>query len=358
MERIKRNTTVEQIKKAVDIKRIPLSKLRYLSTGSTLLNLAFSNKADGGAVCGTVINLIGDSNTGKTVTGLTLLAEASLNKDFKEYELIYDDVERKLAINISAMFGDRLDSRISAPRYDEDEEPMPSKTIQDFHENLYKCTKDKKCIYCLDSLDAVDSDEDQDKMLEQMKARELGKEIKGTYGMAKPKRMSWLLRHCIGQINPDSILQIISQTRDNIDPMSFQKKKRAGGAALDFYCTHVVWLAKLKSLKKKDINIGQQVKAKVTKNHITGKVREVVFSIYDDYGIDDVGSMVDFLIQEEVWKKKKDTIIAESLGLEGTRAKIIQSIEDQNLENKLKKETEKVWLEIEESLKLNRKPKY
>ena len=157
-----------------------------------------------------------------------------------------------------------------------------------------------------------------------------------------------------------SFLSIVSQTRDNIDPMSPQKKSRSGGKALKFYATHELWLANGGAIKKKERIIGVKCKVKVSKNKLTGKVREVEFPIYYDYGIDNIASCVDFLVKEKHWPGGGSKRI-EPIGLDiesALRAKIINQIEKYDLEDELDAIVGKVWFEIEESLRLNRKPKY
>ena len=81
--------TVEKLKKALrnKPKTTPVSTLHYLSTGSTLLNLAFSNLAQGGFVPGLCYSFVGDSNSGKTWLAMSALAEATIDPHFKEYRL-------------------------------------------------------------------------------------------------------------------------------------------------------------------------------------------------------------------------------------------------------------------------------
>ena len=94
----------------------------------------------------------------------------------------------------------------------------------------------------------------------------------------------------------------------------------------------------ISSIKSKSRIIGDNISARITKNKITGKRREIEFPIYYDYGIDDIGSMIDFIIEEDHWKVKKQTIVAVEFSKELTKAKLIT--------------------EIEKDLQLGRKPKY
>ena len=335
--------------------------LGYVPTGCTLLNLVLSDRVDGGFGLGKMANIIGDSSSGKSLLALSLLAECAHRKEFDGYRLIYDEPEQACEFDIEGLFGRVTAQRIEPPRVDDEGLPVHSETVQDFHGNIHTLLDSgAPFVYILDSLDALDTEEDQKKAEEMIKARQRGGSVTGTYGMAKPKAMSWILRHIVGRLKETkSALIIISQTRDNINPLSFSTKTRSGGRALKFYCTHELWLAVKSVIKKRDREVGIYVKIKVSKNKLTGK-REDSLSIplYRAYGVDDIGASVDFLVKEKHWKKKGLKIVAEELDLECSRKKLIREIERKGLKEKLDKVVEKVWQEIEESLKLDRKPKY
>ncbi len=334
---------------------------RLIPTGITTFNLACSNNYKGGPQTGKIINLIGDSSSGKTMVAFTISAEMVNDKRFKYYRIIYDDVEAALEFDVSRLFGNNLKKRIEPPLIDKDGNPVSSETILHFHDNILTAIEKKKpFIYILDSLDALDEKGDQKKLKEMRKSVQTGTEIKGSYGMGKAKGMSQLLRNiCRAIEKTNSILIIISQTRDNTVTMSKAKNTRSGGRALKFYCTHEIWLNALKPITSKELKIGNNVKGKITKNKITGIEREFFFIIYYDYGIDDVQSNINFLLEMGYWKKKKLTIIANDFGIEGQMKKVIREIEDQNLERKLKRLVGKVWKEREDSVKLShRKRKY
>jgi recombination protein RecA len=357
-------TIVEQIK-SKDAKKpnksdSHIEKLTLLPSPSTLLNCACSDSAFGAFSTGRMINLIGDSSSGKTLFALSCLAEAAGHEEFSNYRLIYDDVENALTFNIPYLFGDVLASKIEPPASDEDELPIPSETIEDFHCNINDALDEgHPFIYILDSFDALDADQDKEKVEDMRSARARGTKAKGSYSMAKPKKSSELMRNiCSSLKKTESILVIISQTRDNISPMSFTPKTRSGGNALRFYAHHEIWLSMGQKIKSKERIIGVNVKAKVSKNKLTGKVREVGFQIFYDLGIDDVGSCIDFLVDEKIWPKTKQTINAKHFELNVSRAKLIEYIENKNKRDKLCKIVNRCWSEIEEELKLNRKIKY
>lgn len=335
----------------------------FISTGSTLLNLALTDHPYCGWQKGKMSNIIGDSSAGKTFLAFTAYAEANQNKAFNDYAFIVDDAEHANEFDMEYLFGEETAERIIAPKYNKDGDDINSETVEDFHDNLLSAIEEGKgFIYALDSFDALSSEADDDKIEEQRKARANDKDAKGSYGMAKAKKSSEILRHVVGKLEKtSSILLIISQTRDNLTPGSFEKKTRSGGKALKFYAQFELWLANGGSIKSKDRVIGVKCVISVKKNKCTGKRREVTIPIFYDYGIDDVGSMVDFLVEEKYWSGGGKSAIKDngSLGLkEGTRASIIKQIEEGDLENKLREFVGKCWNDIEDSLRLNRKNRY
>lgn len=334
--------------------------------GSTLLNLAMSGKKEGGARVGRMINIIGASHGGKTMVALSALAEACRNPNFKEYQKIYDDAEEANDFDMEYMFGSQASKAIKAPRYDDEGIPENSDTVEKFHSNIRNKIKEgKPFIYVQDSIDALDTLDDQKKTEDKLDALEKGKDTSGSYGMAKAKGMKSILRDITSQLKKTkSALFLISQIIDNVDPMSFKKQTRAGGHALKFFATHEMWLRPVKKITKgtdKTV-IGSRVSVEITKNKLTGKTRDVEFDIYYDYGIDDIGSCIDYLIEQKRWSGGGNSKIdfGDDFDFEScTKPKMISIIEEDNvLYEKLKCLVEEEWNKFEDGLKLGRRRKY
>lgn len=66
----------EELEEMVEVKETREYSGLLVSSGNVLLNLACSDKKEGAFVGGTMINIIGDSSSGKTILALTVLAEA------------------------------------------------------------------------------------------------------------------------------------------------------------------------------------------------------------------------------------------------------------------------------------------
>lgn len=332
---------------------------QFLPTGCSMLNLGLSDSVYGGYQKGKMANVIGDSSAGKTFLCLSALAEACQLETFDDYALVLDDAEEANEFDMEKLFGDKAAGRIVSPTQ-LGGEPGHSDTVQDFHDALSRLLDiGKPFIYILDSFDALDDVADQKKREEQRNARKKGTVAAGTFGMSKPKQASDLFKDIIPELkSTGSILLIISQTRDNIDPLSFSKKTRSGGNALRFYATHEYWLASMGKLKSKEREIGSNIRCKVTKNKVTGKRRVVEFPVYYDYGVDSIRSAIDFLIMEKHWEKVKMSYVCPEWDFSGSIPSIINRIHKEGLERELFQITQKLWDEIEKSLKIDRPSKY
>lgn len=348
--------------------KVPLE--RAVSTGSTLLNLACSDHPGSGYLPGGYYFLVGDSTSGKTWLSLGCLAEAARNPQFDKHRLIYDDVEGGALMDIEECFGRKLAKRLEPPRISTKGRAIHSSTVETFYYHIENAIEDgRPFIYVLDSQDALDSLAAKEKFREQREAFGKGKELVGSYGDGKAKYHSEHLRQVVGALRRSgSILIIIGQTRDNLG-MGYDKKTRSGGKSLRFYANLEIWTSVAGKIKKKingkDRTVGVEVLAEVKKNRVSGKVgkdRAVTFPILYGLGIDDVGSCVDFLISEGQWPridKQKGTYDAKDVLVQGTRDAIIQAVEEDGLESKVRKATAQLWADIEaQCLPAGRKKRY
>lgn len=342
----------------------PIKPDSGLSTGSTLLNLAITGSHKSGFLPGHIYLLVGDSSSGKTWLSLTCLAEAARRADFDEYRFIFDNAEDGALMNIERYFGRKVLERLEPPRR-VNGEPVYSETVEDFYDNVDDAGKDgRPFIYILDSMDVLPSRDELDTYEEQKTARRNGKVVSGTYGTAKAKaNSSGLRRATLSLRGTKNILIVIFQTRDNIGfGAQFNPKTKSGGRAPTFYATVELWSSVKgeikKSVKGKQRQIGTLCQVKVKKNRVAGKNRTVEVPIYWSHGIDDIGSLVDFLVEEGHWKKKGSLILADELEISDSEEGLIQEIEKLGWEHEIGLLAEDCWKEIESACELNRKKRY
>lgn len=353
--------SVSKLKKKLTAKKKKESVFKeedLLSTGSTLLNLALSGNPRGGIPKGKYVYLVGDTSSGKTALSLTMLAEATINEEFENYDLIHDDIEGGNLFNLRRLFGRKLAERIQKPKKD-----GPSESLEEMYYNVDERLKSKKpFIYIVDSMDGLQSKADEEKFEEEKKAHKSGKSTSGSYGTVAKINSKQLKRLMTPLAKTKSILVIISQTRDQLG-FSFDPKTRSGGRALPFYASVEIWASVKQKIKKKvkgkDYPIGTITRIRIKKNRITGKDRTIDIPIYYSTGFDDIGSCIDFLLENSHWKTVGRSIVAHELNFKGPREKLIRVIEEAPLNyRKLQNVVAKVWNEIEDELSVKRKNRY
>lgn len=327
--------------------------MQCIHSGSTMLNLALTGMPTAGWPLGRSSNIVGDKSTGKTL----------------------------LAIEAASMFLGAPPKGIDYPhvRYLEGEEAFdpdyaaalglpveqvtlkPLNTIEQLYTELEDVCKVKAKshgnLVIVDSLDSIDAQAELEKSLDE-----------GTYDMGKQKQLGKIFRRLVKPMaDSNTHLMIISQIRHNITTMPFSPKwRRSGGKALDFYCTHIVWLHEVKKLKSKATSLvyGVNINAKVNKNKVGPPFREATFPLLFTFGIDDVISLINFLSGTEVPMDFR--IVKQSGGyysLPGddekfTLVNLISVIEsDSEIYLSLVANAQMVWTFFEEAIKVHRRSK-
>ncbi len=329
-----------------------------LSTGSTLLNLACGGTPHAGWAMGKYYLVVGDATAGKTFLAMSVMAEACHNPAFDKHKLIYDNVESGCDMDLDRLFGSRLRKRLEPPQ----KSGKSSEFIEDFYYSMDAAMSAGPVIYILDSMDSLTSLQDEEHFQKSKADAEKGRETSGSFGMSKAKKNSDFLRRCTSRLrDTNSILIILSQTRDNIG-FGYEKKTRSGGHSLRFYATLELWASVRGKIKKnykgKNRTIGIKSKWTIKKNRITGRLGDVEFDIYPSFGIDDLGSCIDYLVDEGWWGIQGRTITAVGLKFVGVRDALIRKIEEKGLEGKVRDMVGKCWADIEDSIALKRKGRY
>lgn len=267
----------------------------YFKTGVKLIDIVLGGeKGVYGDPAGRIINVIGDSSTGKTFIANEFIANAHWIYGEK-FRWMYADCEHGYSFDTQEMYG--LD--VWTPESDSPENIEEAYySITKFAESL---EDDEFGIYVLDSWDALTSDEQDKRAEERIKSIESGKEMKGSYGMGKARYASgeFFPQLCKVLDKKNILLIIVSQIRDNVDMFSFEKYRRNGGKALDFYCYMCFWLIICKkytySEGNNEIILGGTNMLKVTKGKVPRPYRKCFYSYYYARGIDNIETGVDYL---------------------------------------------------------------
>lgn len=386
---------------------------RYFRTGCDLLDMVTGgDKGVYGFPEGRFVNIVGDKSSGKTFLSNEIIASAYYTYPKGKFKWVYDDCERGYSFDTQSMYG--FDIIPSDP-----DKVVCSSTVEEAFCNIANFADsledDQFGIYVLDSLDGLTSEEQNSQADDRLKAFNNGKEYdKGSYGMGKPKYLSreFFPQLCSKIQDKHILVIIISQVRDNVDMFSFEKFKRSGGKALDFYAHMVLWLATAKKITKKERTVGVVVKAKVTKGKVPRPFRECFFSFIYDYGLDNTGTSIDYLydlrtatgelsssaksirwgndaekptvpvlrhwLEDEGltdrFEGKKPTVdnviefvktnpdyrkkFEEQFGMVMTREELINYIEDSGLQEELRRKVEDKWEESEDAIRSSRRKKY
>lgn len=251
------------------------------SSGCTALDCSLG----GGWPLNRMFNIMGDKSTGKTLLAIEACAQF-LRLYGRDADIHYIETEAAFDAAYAAALGLQT-GRIHFP-------PSP-RTVEDLESLLLKIiagTKGRPTLAIVDSYDALSDDAEM--------KREASD--KATFGTAKAKQSSTMFRKLIKSLADAKVtLGIVSQVRQNIGVVFGAQYVRSGGKALDFYATHIVYLQRKKQLKrtreKIERVVGVLVNAKVEKNKISMPHRDVEFPLIFGYGVEDVVSMVDWLVQ-------------------------------------------------------------
>lgn len=266
----------------------------YYSFGCTLLDLLVGGGTGMGVPGGYMINLVGDKSAGKTLISMEMLAANYHRWKKTGFKWNVDDAESGNTFDTRGTYGVNL-----VP-----EDARKSNTVQEMDANvgtwLGELKKRDRGIYVVDSLDGLSDNESEAAAEAREKLLAEGKEVvdKGSYAMGTAAFLSKsFFKVRTGQLaEKNAVLVIVSQVRENLDAGLYVKKfKRSGGKAMDFYAHTCLWLSTIKKIEKNGLAIGVVVEAKAEKSKTPRPFRSCRFSILFGYGIDEIGSNLDYL---------------------------------------------------------------
>ena len=288
----------------------------YFTSGSTKQNITWTKSGccvydealGGGYGLGRVVNIVGDRSSGKTL--LAMEACANFARDYPTGWIRYAESEAAFDPEYAEALGIPTDRIILNPG------GAAMDTVEQVYDDMVLHLdkfKGQPGIYILDSLDAI-SDE-----------AEMGRAFnEGSYGGTKPKQIGKLFRLLVERFHQQKVLLIvISQLRDKLNVTFGETKTRSGGRALDFYCTHIVWLAEIQKEKRTiqgiERIVGVRVEAYVKKNKLGLCFRRARYTLLFGYGIDDLSAGVEWLIENKCESRLDELGVSKS----GFKVKIL-----------------------------------
>lgn len=273
----------------------------YMRTGCDLLDLLIGgDKGVYGLPYGTILNIIGDKSAGKSFVKNEIMA-ANYWKFRDRFVFHSDDAES----------GDTFDSMrlYNVDLHPEEHKIGPkrigdSATVEQMDAQvslvLQSMEPGQVGIYALDSLDGLSDATREEMEANRLKLLKAGETVEdpGDYGAQIAKFMSQQFFRTKHKKLRDAQLSVIivSQIRENMKAGTYgQKWTVSCGKALEFYAHTRIFLKTIYQIKKGDRVIGVYVSASTTKSKTPRPYRTVYFTIFFDYGIDNIGSNLDFL---------------------------------------------------------------
>jgi len=268
----------------------PTDLTTFISTGNDILDLAISNRPNGGIAVGRITELTGLEASGKSLVGAALIAntqkrggvavlidtENAVNEEF--FEAVGIDM-KKLVYNQADTVEDIFDNIVNI--------------IEKVRSSNGK--NDKLVTIVVDSVAAAST-----------KAELAADFDKDGYATGKAIIISKAMRKITNLLGRQNIaLVFTNQLRLKMNAPAFSDPyTTSGGKAIGFHASTRLRLSQVGKLKDGDGNvIGIKSKAQVTKNRLGPPHREVEFNIYFNRGIDNYGSWLEVLKDHEIVKQ-------------------------------------------------------
>jgi len=259
----------------------------WISTGSSILDLAIINRPHGGLPVGKMVEFNGLEGTGKSLLSAHVVADTQKKGGIA----VVIDTENAAAPDFWKSLGVDLSKLLY----------VQCETVEDIFEKMEqmigivrKSNKDRILTIIVDSVAAAST-----------KVELESDHGKDGYATGKSIIISKAMRKITTMIGRQKVLTVFTnQLRQNINAMAFgDKYVVSGGKSLAYHCSVRVRLNNTGKLKKGEEVIGNECKAVVVKNRMGPPQRQASFDIYFDSGIADYGSWIKVLKENNLVKQ-------------------------------------------------------
>jgi len=265
----------------------PTDVTDWISTGSTILDLAISNKPNGGVAVGKITELNGLEGSGKSLIGSHLLASTQK----KDGIAVYIDTESAVSPEFLEAIG--VDTTNMLYVHLETVEEI-FETIETIVTKIRESDKDKLVTILVDSLAAASTKVEMDAEFD-----------KDGWATAKAIIISKAMRKITQMIARQKVaLVFTNQLRQKLGVMFGDPWTTSGGKALPFHASTRVRFKNAGQIKDTKKNtIGIKIKAQVIKNRLGPPMRTAEFPLYFDTGISDYDSWLTVMKDHKIVKQ-------------------------------------------------------
>jgi len=262
----------------------------FVSTGATMLDVAISNRPNGGIAVGRITELTGLEGSGKSLIGAQLIANTQLRGGVGVL------IDTETAVNAEFFKAVGIDmNKLVYVQLQTVEEIFDAITV--IIESVRKDPKkrDKIVTIVVDSVAAASTKKEME--------ADFGKD---GYATDKAIIISKAMRKITGLLGRERIaLVFTNQLRQKMNAMAFSDPwTTSGGKAIAFHASTRLRLSLLGKISNSNGDvIGVKVKANVVKNRLGPPHRMAEFEIYFNRGIDDLGSWLKVLKENKLIKQ-------------------------------------------------------
>mgnify|MGYP003978024293 FL=1 len=264
----------------------PTDIKEFISTGSSTLDLAISNRPNGGIAVGRITEINGLESSGKSLLGAHILAETQK----KDGIAVYIDTETSVSQEFMEVIGIDLNKMLYL-HLETVEEIFEA--IEEIVTQVRESDKDRCVTILVDPLAAastkVEMEADYDK---------------DGWATSKAIIISKAMRKITQMIGKHNVaLVFTNQLRQKLGVMFGDPWTTSGGKALPFHASTRIRLKNLGQIKDTKKNtIGMKCRAQIVKNRLGPPLRHADYSMYFDRGIDNYGGWLTVMKEHKLVK--------------------------------------------------------